>query len=52
MEYLFCCSSGFNFFCFSYLNANFNYQDVDKAKEIFFNILDDEISNKMPNKYY
>ena len=35
-------------FVFSYLNSNFNYKDIDKAKEIFFNILDDEISNKMP----
>ena len=36
------------FFTFSYLKVNFNYQDTDKAKEIFFKILDDEISNKMP----
>ena len=36
------------FFSFSYLKANFNYQDIDKAKEIFFKILDDEITNKMP----
>ena len=36
------------FFTFSYLKANFNYQDTDKAKEIFFKILDDETSNKMP----
>ena len=36
------------FFIFSYLKANSNYQDVDKAKEIFQKILDDEISNKMP----
>ena len=36
------------FFTFSYLKANFNYQDVDKAKEIFLKILDDEILNKMP----
>ncbi len=27
---------------------NFNFQDTDKAKEIFNKILDDEISNKMP----
>ena len=26
-----------------------NYHDVEKAKEIFLKILDDEISNKMPN---
>jgi len=36
------------FFTFSYLNNNFNYQDVDKAKEIFLKILDDETTNKMP----
>ena len=36
------------FFAFSYLKSYFNYNDIDKAKEIFFKILDDEISNKMP----
>ena len=36
------------FFTFSYLKVNFNYQDIDKANEIFNKILDDEISNKMP----
>ena len=36
------------FFTFSYLNANFNFQEISKAKEIFNKILDDEISNKMP----
>ena len=36
------------FFTFSYLKTNFNYQDVDKAKEIFLKILDDETTNKMP----
>ena len=36
------------FFTFSYLKVNLNYQEIDKAKEIFFKILDDEISNKMP----
>ena len=35
-------------FTFSYLKVNFNYQDMDKSKEIFSKILDDEISNKMP----
>jgi len=35
------------FFTFSYLKVNNNYNEVDKAKEIFFKILDDEISNKM-----
>ena len=36
------------FFIFSYLKASFNYQDVAKAGEIFFKILDDETTNKMP----
>tara|TARA_B100001287_G_scaffold143510_1_gene120563 strand:- start:135 stop:758 length:624 start_codon:yes stop_codon:yes gene_type:complete len=36
------------FFTFSYLKDNFNYQDVKKSKEIFFKILDDETTNKMP----
>ena len=36
------------FFTFSYLKTNLNYQDVDKAKEIFLKILDDETTNKMP----
>ena len=36
------------FFTFSYLKVNFNYQDLNQAKEIFYKILDDEISNKMP----
>ena len=36
------------FFTFSYLKVNFNYQDINQAKEIFIKILDDEISNKMP----
>ena len=36
------------FFIFSYLKVNFDYKDIDKAKEIFLKILDDETSNKMP----
>ena len=36
------------FFTFSYLKVNFNYQDINQAKEIFNKSLDDEISNKMP----
>jgi hypothetical protein len=36
------------FFIFSYLNANMNYQNVEKAKDIFLKILDDETTNKMP----
>ena len=35
-------------FTFSKLKADFNYQEVKNAEEIFFKILDDEISNKMP----
>ena len=37
------------FFTFSYLKTHFNYNETEKAKEIFLNILDDEISNKMPD---
>ena len=37
------------FFTFSSLKVNLNYEDIDKAKEIFFKILDDEISNNMPS---
>jgi len=36
------------FFTFSYLKVNHNYNQIDKAKEIFLKILDDEVSNKMP----
>ena len=36
------------FFTFSNLKATFNYQGMKNAEEIFFKILDDEISNKMP----
>ena len=35
-------------FTFSYLKVNFNYQNIDQSKEIFFKILENEISNKMP----
>ena len=35
-------------FTFSYLKANFNYEDFNKAEEIFLRILDDETTNKMP----
>ena len=35
-------------FTFSYLKSNFNYQNTDKAKDIFLKILDDETTNKMP----
>ena len=37
------------FFTFSYLKVNFNYRrNLNKAKEIFLKILDDETTNKMP----
>jgi hypothetical protein len=36
------------FFTFSYLKSNLNYQKTEKSKEIFFKILDDETTNKMP----
>ena len=36
------------FYVFSYLKIRFNYQNLEKAKETFLNILDDEVSNKMP----
>tara|TARA_Y100000389_G_C17216420_1_gene391107 strand:+ start:98 stop:721 length:624 start_codon:yes stop_codon:yes gene_type:complete len=38
------------FFIFSYLKNNFGLNEIDKSKEIFFKILDDEISNQMPIK--
>ena len=36
------------FYTFSYLNVHFKLNEIDKAKEIFFKILDDEITNSMP----
>ena len=36
------------FYTFSYLKINHHYEDLEKSKEIFLKILDDEISNKMP----
>ena len=38
------------FFTFSNLKVNFNYQEMKNAEEIFFKILDDEITNKMPEE--
>ena len=38
------------FYVFSYLKINFQFPDLEKAKEIFNNILDDEILNKMPQE--
>ena len=36
------------FFTFSYLQVNFHLEEINKAKDIFFKILDDEITNNMP----
>ena len=36
------------FFTFSYLVDQFNLEKTNNAKEIFFKILDDETTNKMP----
>ena len=35
-------------FTFSYLKANYHYNETNNAQEVFLKILDDEISNKMP----
>ena len=37
-----------SFFVFSYLKVNSNFMEINKAKETFNNILDDEINNNMP----
>ena len=36
------------FFTFSYLKVNSSFNELDKAKEIFLKILDDETTNGMP----
>ena len=36
------------FYTFSYLKTNLNFKDLNKSKEIFNNILDDESTNNMP----
>jgi hypothetical protein len=36
------------FYTFSYLKAHFNLKEINRSKEIFLKILDDEISNNMP----
>ena len=36
------------FFTFSYLKVNSSYKELDKAKEIFLKILDDETTSGMP----
>ncbi len=35
-------------FVFSYLKVNSNFMEINKCREIYMNILDDEISNNMP----
>ena len=37
-----------SFFVFSFLRVNSNFEEVAKAKEILFKILDDETTNGMP----
>ena len=37
------------FYTFSYLKTNLNFKDLNKSKEIFHNILDDESTNNMPS---
>ena len=37
------------FFSFSFLKVNFNYDEIEKIKEIFLKILDEEKSNNMPS---
>jgi len=37
------------FYTFSYLKTNLNFKDLNKSKEIFYNILDDESTNNMPS---
>ena len=36
------------FYTFSYLKVHFNLKEIDKVKDIFFKILDDETTNSMP----
>ena len=38
------------FYSFSYLRNFFNYQDIQKSKDIFFSILEQEKKNGMPNE--
>tara|TARA_B100001063_G_C16617494_1_gene478910 strand:- start:135 stop:758 length:624 start_codon:yes stop_codon:yes gene_type:complete len=39
-----------SFFVFSYLKVNSDFQDMNKVREIYLNILDDETTNNMPLK--
>ena len=38
------------FYCLSYLNVFYNYQETDKAKEMYENILNIEFENGMPEE--
>ena len=38
------------FYCLSYLNVFYNYQETDKAKEMYENILNKESENGMPEE--
>ena len=38
------------FYCLSYLNVFYNYQETDKAKEMYENILNIEFKNGMPEE--
>ena len=40
------------FYSISYLKENYNLHDISKAREIYFNILDDEKKNNIPNEVY
>ena len=41
-----------SFYSISYLKVNYNLHDVSKAREIYFNILDDEKKNNIPDEVY
>ena len=40
------------FFTFSYIGNTFNFKDFKKAEEIYNNILNKELSNKMPKEIF
>ena len=41
-----------SFYSISLLKENYNLHDISKAKEIYFNILDDEKKNNIPEEVY
>ena len=41
-----------SFYSISFLKENYNLHDISKAKEIYFNILDDEKKNNIPEEVY